>query len=176
MNEVLCAGSTGRFVTLLAAIVDRSTSMLTLVNAGHPAPLRRRPDGSVVPVGQSERGSALGLLPDREYAELLVPVEPGDVWIGYTDGFSEATNARGEMFGASRLRERLAHAPGVVQESGGHIVQEVLGFLGDQPQSDDMCLIGWGRLVAKEETAMRTGELRPVGSSVTTMLRPGQSA
>src|SRR5262249_30216844 len=87
MNESLCAGSTGRFVTLLAAIVDRSTSMVTLVNAGHPAPLRRRPDGSVVPVGQSERGPALGLLPDREYAELLVPVEPGDVWIGYTDGF-----------------------------------------------------------------------------------------
>ena len=61
-------------------------------------------------------------------------------------------------------------------ESGGHMVQEALGILGDQLQSDDMCLIGWGRLVAKEETAMRIGELRPVGSNVTTMLRPGQSA
>jgi serine phosphatase RsbU (regulator of sigma subunit) len=146
MNEVLCSGGTGRFVTLLTVIVDRRTSMLTLVNAGLPAPLRRRPDGSVVAIGQSERGPALGLLPDRKYTELQASIEPGDVWIAYTDGFPEAANARGEMFGASHLREGLAQAPGMVQESGGRIVQEVLSFLGDQPQSDDMCLIGWGRL------------------------------
>jgi serine phosphatase RsbU (regulator of sigma subunit) len=175
MNEVLCAGGAGRFVTLLAAIVDRGTSMLTLVNAGHPAPLRRRPDGTVEAVGESWRGPALGLLPDKVYAQFQVPVEPGDVWIAYTDGFPEAANARGEMFGASRVREQLAQASGVVQQSGDHIVQEVLSFLGDQPQSDDMCLIGWGRLLAKEDTAMRTSELKAVASSVTTMLRPGQS-
>ncbi|HMF15319.1 MAG TPA: SpoIIE family protein phosphatase, partial [Gemmataceae bacterium] len=145
MNEVLCAGGTDRFVTLLAAILDYRRSMLTLVNAGHPAPLRRRSDGRVEAVGESGRGPALGLVPDRDYVEIQVPVEPGDVWIAYTDGFSEAANTRGEMFGALRLRERLAQAPGVVQESGRRIVQEVLGFLGDQPQSDDMCLIGWGR-------------------------------
>jgi serine phosphatase RsbU (regulator of sigma subunit) len=112
MNEVLCAGGTGRFVTLLAAIVDRRPSMLTLVNAGHPAPLRRRPDGSVDAVGESGRGPALGIMPDRDYGEIQVPVEPGDVWIAYTDGFSEAANTRGEMFGATRLRERLAQALG----------------------------------------------------------------
>jgi serine phosphatase RsbU (regulator of sigma subunit) len=124
-------------------------------------------------VGESWRGPALGLLPDRVYAELQVPVEPGDVWIAYTDGFPEAANARDEMFGASRVREQLARATGVVQESGGRIVQEVLSFLGDQPQSDDMCLIGWGRLLAKEDTAMPTDELSAVHGNVTTMMRPG---
>jgi hypothetical protein len=71
------------------------------------------------------------------------------------------------------VREQLARATGVVQESGGRIVQEVLSFLGDQPQSDDMCLIGWGRLLAKEDTAMPTDELSAVHGNVTTMMRPG---
>jgi len=144
MNDGLCAGSTERFVTLLAAILDRHAMTLTLANAGHPAPLRRRPDGSVEAVAESARGPALGLLPGRQYAEATVAIEPGDLWLAYTDGFSEATSAAGEMFGAGRLRERLAAAPGMVRESGDRIVCEVMQFLGDQPQTDDMCLVGWG--------------------------------
>src|SRR5262249_2410948 len=106
---------------------------------------------------------ALGLMPGQQYAETTVAIEPGDVWLAYTDGFTEATNAGGGMFGAARLRERLAAAPVVVRESGERIVREVLRFLGDQPQSDDMCLVGWGLLANAEST----GELRPVGSDIT---------
>src|SRR5262249_6482262 len=146
MNDSLCAGATSRLVTLLAAILDRGSGTLTLVNAGHPAPLRRRPNGTVEAVAEATRGPALGLMPRRQYAEAVVGIEPGDLWLAYTDGFTEAISARGEMFGAVRLRERLTAAPGVVREAGDQIVREVLGFLGDQPQSDDMCLLGWGRL------------------------------
>jgi serine phosphatase RsbU (regulator of sigma subunit) len=169
MNDSLCAGGTGRFVTLLAAILDRRAMTLTLVNAGHPAPLRRRPDGSVEAVAESARGAALGLLPGRQYAETTVAIEPGDLWLAYTDGFSEAISATGEMFGAARLRERLAAAPGMARESGDRIVCEVMQFLGDEPQSDDMCLVGWGLLTS---AAKRTREFRGVFSE-TTELNPG---
>jgi serine phosphatase RsbU (regulator of sigma subunit) len=47
MNDSLCSSATNRFVTLLAAILDRRSATLTIVNAGHPAPLRRRPNGTV---------------------------------------------------------------------------------------------------------------------------------
>src|SRR5262249_12647568 len=107
MNDSLCANATDRFVTLLAAILDRHSATLTLVNAGHPAPLRRRPNGTVEVVAESTRGPALGLLPGRQYAEATVPVEAGDLWVAYTDGFTEATQSGGEMFGATRLCERL---------------------------------------------------------------------
>jgi hypothetical protein len=53
-------------------------------------------------------------------------------------------------------------------------VQEVLSFLGNEPQSDDMCLIGWGRLRHEPEAAMRTAELGVIGSGVTKVLRPDQ--
>jgi serine phosphatase RsbU (regulator of sigma subunit) len=168
MNDSLCAGATGRFVTLLAAILDRGASTLTLVNAGHPAPLRRRPDGGVEAVGESARGAALGLLPGQQYREARVVVEPGDVWLAYTDGFSEATNAKDVMFGAVRLRERLALSPAVVREAGDRIVREVQDFMGDHPQSDDMCLVGWGRLTGVVE---RTGDFSSADSGVTRRLR-----
>jgi serine phosphatase RsbU (regulator of sigma subunit) len=168
MNESLCAGGTGRFVTLLAAILDRRSSMLTLVNAGHPAPLRRRKDGSVEPVGESTRDVALGLMPGRKYPEARVVIEPGDLWFAYTDGFTEAISAKGEMFGSARLRKRLAAAPAVVRETGDRIVREVLGFLGEQPQSDDMCLVGWGQLSG---SVARTVEQAMPAVETTRMIR-----
>jgi serine phosphatase RsbU (regulator of sigma subunit) len=65
---------------------------------------------------------------------------------GGTDGFTEAVRAGGEMYGVGRLCSRPGRAPAVVGECGDRIVREALVFLGDQPQSDDMCLVSWGRL------------------------------
>jgi len=170
VNESLCAGNTGRFVTLLAAVLDRGSGALTLANAGHPAPLRRRLNGAVESVGESDRGPALGLLPGREYRETRAAVEPGDVWLAYTDGFTEAVRAGGELYGAARLRIGLARAPALVGEAGDRIVRDVLAFLGDQPQSDDMCLVGWGRPYG---STGQTRELPGIGSSVTKTFREG---
>src|SRR5262249_31060645 len=134
MNDSMCGGDLGRFVTLLVAILDRRSLTMTLVNAGHLAPLRRRRDGRVEIVGESARGVALGPRPGKEYREISVAIEPGDLWLAYTDGITEATSAAGKMFGAVRLREQLAVAPPVVREAGDRIVRDVMAFLGDQPQ------------------------------------------
>jgi serine phosphatase RsbU (regulator of sigma subunit) len=119
-------------------------------------------------MAESARGPALGLLPGREFAETRIAIEPGDLWLAYTDGFTEAISAGGEMFGASRLRERLAAAPGVIRETGDRIVREVLKFLGGRPQSDDMCLVAWGQLANAVE---RTGELRVITPDTTRAIR-----
>jgi serine phosphatase RsbU (regulator of sigma subunit) len=145
MNDILCAGGTDRFVTLLAAVLDRRSSTVTFVNAGHPAPLRRRHDGGVEIVAEAARGPALGVWPGRQYQEVRTVIEPGDIWLVFTDGFTEAANASDELFGMARLRERLASTQGTVREAGPWIVREVQSFLNNQPQSDDMCLVGWGR-------------------------------
>ena len=91
-------------MTLLAAVLDRRSGALTLANAGHPAPLRRRLNGAVEAVGELDLGPALGLLPGRQYQEIRTPVEPGDVRLGYTDGSTEAVSAGGEMYGRAGAR------------------------------------------------------------------------
>jgi serine phosphatase RsbU (regulator of sigma subunit) len=125
----------------LAAVLDRRSSTLTIANAGHPAPLLRRRNGSVQVIGESSRGVALGLMAKRRYPEVTVALEPGDIWLAFTDGFTEAANAKDEMFGTDRLCQGLATAPAVVREASDRIVREVQSFLGDQAQSDDMCLV-----------------------------------
>ena len=153
MNELLCQSETGRFVTLLLAIQERHSPALTIVNAGHPVPLRRRPDGTVEEVGTPARGTALGLMPGRTYQEVRATVEPGEVWFMYTDGFTEAINAKEEMFGAARLAGLLARTPGSVRTAGEQMVADVRAFQGDAPQFDDMCLVGWGRLAERSGAA-----------------------
>src|SRR5262249_18516174 len=80
MNDSLSNGGSGRFVTLLLAVLDRAAPRLTLINAGHLPPLRRRVGGAVEAVGEAQRGMALGILPGRDYHELQVEVEPGELW------------------------------------------------------------------------------------------------
>jgi serine phosphatase RsbU (regulator of sigma subunit) len=148
MNTSLCDSGSGRFVTLLLAVLERATHRLTLVNAGHLTPLVRRRGGAVEAVGAAQRGVALGILPGRDYAELQAEVEPGDAWFVFTDGFTEAVGPGDELYGQARIQAQMAQSPYEVPELGERLVAEVQRFLGDRPQSDDMCMVGWGRLGA----------------------------
>jgi hypothetical protein len=115
LNASLCDSASGRFITLLLAILERATHRLTVINAGHLAPLLRRRSGAVEAIGAAQRGVALGILPGREYAEVQADIEPGDAWFVFTDGFTEAINSRDELYGVVRITEQLARPP-----SGAH--------------------------------------------------------
>ncbi len=144
MNASLCESGAGRFITLLLAVLDRASRRLTLLNAGHLAPLRRRAAGAIEVIGEDARGPALGILPEAAWRQVETEVEPGDVWLAFTDGVTEAASASGEMYGSARLRGELARAPVGVGEAGESILADLRQFLADQPQSDDICLVGWG--------------------------------
>jgi phosphoserine phosphatase RsbU/P len=145
MNDSLCNSGSGRFVTLLLAILERTTHRLTLINAGHLTPLVRRSSGAVEAIGASQRGVALGILPGREYKELRVDIAPGDTWFVFTDGFTEADNPQGEMYGVNRIQEQLAQNPSGVHQLGERLVGDVHRFMAKHSQNDDMCLVTWGR-------------------------------
>lgn len=63
----------------------------------------------------------------------------------YSDGFSEAMNAAGDMFGGERLAATLARAAGDATRQGEAILADVRAFVGEERQSDDMCLLCIGR-------------------------------
>jgi len=76
------------FTTFFYGVLDRATAAFTSTNAGHNPPLLCRAGGSLekLTVG----GLLLGMLPDQEYAQQEVNLEPGDVIVLYTDGITEA--------------------------------------------------------------------------------------
>ncbi|MFT5523899.1 MAG: sigma-B regulation protein RsbU (phosphoserine phosphatase) [Pirellulaceae bacterium] len=142
VNRSLCeARLAGRFVTMVVAVIDLKTRKVSLVNAGHTDPLLRRADGTVVTVGSEERGMAIGIIEDRKYVSYQFALEVGDCLALFTDGFNEAENSDGDLFGMQRIKQCLISESGDARRVGELIVQDVKSFLKDHPQRDDMCML-----------------------------------
>jgi serine phosphatase RsbU (regulator of sigma subunit)/pSer/pThr/pTyr-binding forkhead associated (FHA) protein len=138
-------GGYERFVTFVVAVVDLARFSVTLVNAGHPAPIRRQSQGNkVANLGEDIVGLPLGVI-DRPYEEVVVPFEPGDTLVLYTDGVSEARNMEGEVYGAERLRAAVQNAAADAEAVGMALLDDVRRFAGARPQSDDMAIVCVGR-------------------------------
>ncbi len=94
-----------RFIAMLFAIYDASSRKLTLANAGGPYPLLVR-DGEVQAIRLE--GVPLGLIPDTEYDETTIDLEPGDIVVFASDGILESENPAQEEYGPERLRALLS--------------------------------------------------------------------
>ena len=134
-----------RFVTMVVAIVDPNKNELTLVNAGHMPPLLRQREGDVLEIGGKEAGLPLGVMEDYEYEAYQRQLEPADFLTIFTDGFSEAMDSNRDLFGMERLIEVVGNREVGSHDLGKHVLQNVRDFAGDYPQSDDMCLVCFGR-------------------------------
>lgn len=134
-----------RFVTMVVAVVDPQACELTLVNAGHMPPLLRSSDGQVQEIGGEEAGLPLGVSDDYEYEAYRREFLAGDFLTIFTDGFSEAMNSKRELFGIERLIELCSEKKTKPNDLGPCILKSVNDFVGDFPQSDDMCLVCFGR-------------------------------
>ena len=75
------------FVTGQVARIDLRSQTATIVNAGHPLPLRLR-HGRVDPVAL-EADAPFGVVRDLDYRVQRLPLEPGDRLIFLTDGMTE---------------------------------------------------------------------------------------
>lgn len=133
-----------RFITLVLAVIDLNTFGVTVVNAGHMPPLRRRADGTVEDVGVGTAGIPLGVF-DRPYQETATTAEPGDLWVMCTDGVTEARDPAGELYGAERLRAALRAAPADAESAGQAILADVRQFAAGRPAADDLTLVCFSR-------------------------------
>jgi serine phosphatase RsbU (regulator of sigma subunit) len=134
-----------RFVTLILGVIDCRDHKLTIVNAGHMAPYLLNAKRQVVPIGEEQSGVPLGVDADYPYEEFSCQLALGDSLTLFTDGFSEAMNADGGMYGLERIQSQLEQGSNDVVELGQRILADVKEFVGQHPQSDDMCLLCFGR-------------------------------
>ncbi|MCZ6794646.1 MAG: SpoIIE family protein phosphatase, partial [Planctomycetota bacterium] len=136
----------GMFVTLLYLVLDTSTREVSLVRAGHNAPLLySRHHSRVVQI--NSRGMAIGLdlhggLFDSELEVKRFRLRPGDVFVAYTDGIIEAKDAAGRDFGEQRLSRLIAshHRQGA-QEVVDAIIADVEAHEAGSERADDITLV-----------------------------------
>lgn len=142
VNRELCSeADPSMFVTAFCGVLDLRDGRLRFVNAGHNRPFLVSIDGHVRPL-PARPGLALGCLPGFAYVEEEVVLRLGDLIYLYTDGITEATNARDDMFSeqglASALRE---HADADARVIANATVSAVVTFAGGAPQSDDLAVL-----------------------------------
>src|SRR5438128_2804717 len=90
-----------QFVTAFYGLLDASNRTLSYSNAGHSPPLLMKADGTE---RFEERGGVpLGMFRDSRYYEYFETIEPGEVFVLYTDGVTEAMNSSDEEYGRDRL-------------------------------------------------------------------------
>src|SRR5262249_11768267 len=134
--QLLRDAASDLFVTLFYAVLDSRSGELAYANAGHNPPFVIRAGGAVEEL--PGRGLMLGALPAARHAARHARLAPGDCLFLYTDGVTEALNAREEMFGVRRLRRALAEAGGAPEEVVGRVVEAVRRFADGAPPSDDL--------------------------------------
>lgn len=141
MNARLQGLADERFVTAFYGVLNRRTRVFTYANAGHPYPYR-----FVARTGEvqelSAQGFMLGIIPEEQYREKTVQLEPGDRLCFYTDGLVEARNGMGEGYGTERLRgSLLAHGRTGAEPLAEALIAEQRAFREGHPLSDDVTLV-----------------------------------
>ncbi|PHS11064.1 MAG: protein serine phosphatase [Blastopirellula sp.] len=134
-----------QFVTLVVNILDHKNHTMTVLNAGHQAPLLRRNDGKIDMIAEEEINLPLGVMEDMDYEAVTVPIAPGESFTLFTDGLNEAMNSDGDQLGMDPILNQCAKKHASVEDMGKAIIQDTQAFMGDHKQFDDMCLVIYER-------------------------------
>lgn len=135
-----------RFITMAIVVIDPAVNEATIVNGGHMAPLLCQRDGAVIDLGEETKGVPIGVDPDWNYEQTVAHLAPGDMVTIYTDGISEAMNGELTTYGIDRIVHLCQRKEGdTVDTIASNLLQDVERWVGNQDQSDDMCLVCFGR-------------------------------
>ena len=141
LNDRMSRLQVERFITFLLVVIDSKSDFISIVNAGHMAPIVRvNTDGSICEPGEEESGLPIAIDGGMDYEAVEFKMDVGDLAVLYTDGINEAMDDKDEEFGMQRVRE-LTSEGGGAEAVKDRIVKAVLEHVGEAPPFDDMCLV-----------------------------------
>jgi len=133
------------FISLVYGIFDMEEKILTLARSGHnPVIVHRTGEERLETIITD--GLALGLekgaLFNRIMQETKIPIKSGDLFVFYTDGFTDARNKSKEEFGEERFLAAIKkYADGSAEKVLQGIFTEVKRYSKGMQQHDDMSMV-----------------------------------
>ena len=142
VNRALCDGNDeGMFVTLFCGILDTASGQFSFANAGHNPPIFLGLDGKPEFL-KVKKGLVAGIIEGSRYPLETRKLAPGESVLLYTDGVTEATNTRNELYSEERLlatvRSANVHDPHSLVD---RVRASIAGFVQEAPQADDITMV-----------------------------------
>lgn len=129
------------FVTLLCGMFDTRAGTVSWASAGHMPPVLIR-NGQRPMLPFEEQGTVAGIAPGIDVQGHTMAFKPGDTFILYTDGVTEAYNPNGDLLGEQPFLEQLSLQPGrTASETAASVMEIVRRHAAGALQSDDIAVI-----------------------------------
>jgi serine phosphatase RsbU (regulator of sigma subunit) len=129
------------FVTMFYARFDQASRTLEYANGGHNPPLLlQSKTGKFVQLEGG--GPIMGILPDPQFSNTVVALDPGDILTLFTDGVTEQENEAGDEFSIERLEEVVRSKEAEPAAAlVANITEAVSAFAGEKAQADDLTVV-----------------------------------
>ncbi|MEO8034694.1 MAG: SpoIIE family protein phosphatase [Acidobacteriota bacterium] len=145
LNQTLAPKTApSKFATLVAGVLDPVKGTIEFANAGHVSPLVVTRNAVTA---MTSTDLVVGLFTHATYHNQSIALEVGDSLVMFTDGISEAENAREEQLGISPVSELLRSlhgtpAPALLEAIEAHVQDFVCGT----PMGDDVTMLAISRI------------------------------
>ena len=134
------------FITVCYARFDAVDHTMTYVDCGHPRPLHFRADTGEAYALEFDWprlvNIPLGTHPQAQYEQASVDIHPGDIFLFYSDGFTEAVGDDNRLFGEDALLNLVVkHSSRHADEIAARIQSSLNSFVKAGGIRDDLTCI-----------------------------------
>jgi len=140
-DELADRNPRGMFVTIQCLVFDFAAGRVSIAGAGHHELAILSP-GQAPRLAYPSTGLPAGLMPGNSIQSESIALSPGDTFVLFSDGVSEAMNAADDFFGDDRLVATLAPlADAPTTAIVDAVMAAVRSFAAGAPQSDDITVV-----------------------------------
>ncbi|MBI4473615.1 MAG: serine/threonine-protein phosphatase [Acidobacteria bacterium] len=138
-RKVHTGSSILQYLTGVFMDFDETQSQLRYTNAGHFDPAVIRADGTIDRLKGG--GPPLGMFGSAEYPACDTRVQPNDLLVLFTDGFTDLRNTNNEFFGEERILHFVKeHRQKPLREIASLLLNEGMSFSSTPQPEDDLTL------------------------------------
>lgn len=139
-EQFLSKGKNAEYFTMLYGVIDLLNDTITFSQAGHPNPIYIKSGGKAEYL--VSRGFPVGILPEAEYFDQVVPFKMGDKFVVYTDGITECAGIKNKIDVQNRLISYLNHNSNNNPENIlKHLTGELKSWTGGDEFFDDLTML-----------------------------------
>ena len=140
-DELAKQNPRGMFVTMQCLVFDFEHRRVSCAGAGHHQLAVLSP-GRPPRLACPSSGRPAGLMVSNPIERETFPLEPGETFVLFSDGVSEAMNATEDFYGEDRLLMALSASAGTsAAETVETVLADVRAFVAGAKQSDDITVV-----------------------------------